>query len=47
MSFWSDSSSVVKIAVVVGVIGVAVCGYLWLGGGHGEDTGGQRGLQAE
>ena len=33
MSFWSDSSALVKGAIVVGVIGMVVLGMVWAGVG--------------
>ena len=48
MSFWSDSSPIVKISVVVGVVGLVGLGaWQLMGGGdpyEGETVSNQRGL---
>jgi hypothetical protein len=52
MSFWSDSSPIVKGAVIVGVIGVLVSLLAWFelppfDPYEGEDVGNERGLPSE
>ena len=49
MSFWSDSSPIVKVAIVVGVIGIIISGLAYLQVGpfnphDGEEVSQQRGL---
>ncbi len=51
MSFWSDASPIVKVAVVVGALGIIVFGMMFLqippfDPYDGEDIGNQRGVQA-
>jgi len=53
MGFWSDSSPIVKGAIVGGAIGIIVFGMMWAGIGpfatdiDSEETGQERGIQGQ
>ena len=47
MSFWEDASTITKVMIVVGIIGIIGFGYMLIAepGGGDEPTSGERGLQ--